>query len=51
MLRRRGSTPPVYYVVKAMGIDGISKSQVSELAKSLDTMVSAFRNRPLDGGP
>ena len=34
-----------------MGIDGISKSQVSELAKSLDTMVAAFRNRPLDGGP
>jgi putative transposase len=34
-----------------MGIDGISKSQVSELAKSLDAMVSAFRNRPLDGGP
>jgi transposase-like protein len=45
------STRRVDDVVKAMGIDGISKSQVSELAKSLDTMVSAFRNRPLDGGP
>jgi putative transposase len=45
------STRRVDDVVKAMGIDGISKSQVSELAKSLDTMVSAFRNRPLDAGP
>jgi putative transposase len=45
------STRRVDDVVKAMGIDGISKSQVSELAKSLDAMVSAFRNRPLDGGP
>ena len=34
-----------------MGIDGISKSQVSELAKSLDEAVAAFRNRPLDAGP
>jgi putative transposase len=45
------STRRVDDVVKAMGIDGISKSQVSELAKSLDAMVLAFRNRPLDGGP
>jgi putative transposase len=45
------STRRVDDVVKAMGIDGISKSQVSELAKSLDTMVAAFRNRPLDAGP
>jgi len=45
------STRRVDDVVKAMGIDGISKSQVSELAKCLDAMVSAFRNRPLDGGP
>ena len=34
-----------------MGIEGISKSQVSELAKSLDEAVAAFRNRPLDAGP
>src|SRR3984885_9137120 len=38
-------------VVKSMGITGISKSQVSELAKSLDETVTAFRNRPLDAGP
>ena len=30
---------------------GISKSQVSELAKQLDETVTAFRNRPLDSGP
>ena len=34
-----------------MGIDGISKSQVSELAKFLDEVVSAFRHRPLDASP
>jgi transposase-like protein len=45
------STRRVDDVVKSMGIDGISKSQVSELAKSLDESVSAFRNRPLDQGP
>jgi len=45
------STRRVDDVVRSMGIDGISKSQVSELAKSLDETVSAFRNRPLDAGP
>ena len=45
------STRRVDDVVRAMGIDGISKSQVSELAKSLDVIVEAFRTRPLDGGP
>jgi transposase-like protein len=34
-----------------MGIDGMSKSQVSELAKHLDVKVAEFRNRPLDAGP
>jgi putative transposase len=34
-----------------MGIDGMSKSQVSELAKNLDARVAEFRNRPLDAGP
>ncbi len=38
-------------VVKAMGIEGISKSAVSEMAKSLDMLVADFRDRPLDGGP
>jgi putative transposase len=45
------STRRVDDVVRSMGIDGISKSQVSELAKSLDQIVDAFRNRPLDAGP
>src|SRR2546425_12026944 len=45
------STRRVDDIVRSMGIDGISKSQVSELAKSLDEVVNAFRNRPLDAGP
>ena len=45
------STRRVDDVVRSMGIEGISKSQVSELAKSLDEAVAAFRNRPLDAGP
>jgi len=45
------STRRVDDLVKAMGIDGMSKSQVSELAKSLDAKVAEFRNRPLDAGP
>ncbi len=42
------STRRVEGLVQAMGINGISRSQVSELAKSLDQTVSEFRNRPLD---
>ncbi|HEX6596665.1 MAG TPA: transposase, partial [Acidimicrobiales bacterium] len=38
-------------LVQSMGIDGISKSQVSEMARSLDAQVEAFRSRPLDAGP
>src|SRR2546422_759481 len=38
-------------LVKTLGIDGISKSQVSAMAKSLDPIVEAFRNRPLDAAP
>ena len=45
------STRRVDDLVKAMGIDGMSKSQVSQLAKSLDEKVAEFRNRPLDAGP
>lgn len=45
------STRRVEGVVQAMGIERISKSQVSELAKSLDGMVDDFRHRPLDEGP
>ena len=45
------STRRVDDIVKAMGIEGISKSQVSAMAKELDGMVEAFRSRPLDAGP
>jgi transposase-like protein len=45
------STRRVDDLVKSMGIDGMSKSQVSELAKNLDQKVAEFRNRPLDAGP
>jgi len=38
-------------LIQTLGITGISKSQVSVMAKSLDGMVDEFRNRPLDGGP
>ena len=45
------STRRVDGLVKTLGIEGISKSQVSEMAKSLDEEVAAFRSRPLDAGP
>jgi putative transposase len=35
--------------VKALGMSGISKSQVSELCEELDEEVERFRNRPLKG--
>lgn len=45
------STRRVDKLVKTLGIEGISKSQVSRIAKGLDEMVEAFRNRPLTSGP
>ncbi|MFQ5528617.1 MAG: IS256 family transposase, partial [Thermoanaerobaculia bacterium] len=45
------STRKVERVAKAMGIEQLSKSRVSEMAKTLDGSVEAFRNRPLDSGP
>ena len=45
------STRRVDDLVKAIGIEGMSKSPVSELAKNLDQKVAEFRNRPLDAGP
>ena len=45
------STRRIDKLVEAMGIDGISKSQVSALAQELDAVVKAFRERPLDQGP
>lgn len=43
------STRRVDHLVEAMGLSGISKSRVSEMAKELDAMVDDFRNRPLEG--
>ena len=45
------STRRVDGLVQALGLSGMSKSQVSELAKELDQVVESFRNRPLDQGP
>jgi putative transposase len=45
------STRRVEGLVQALGIEHLSKSQVSRLAKELDEEVEAFRNRPLDAGP
>jgi len=45
------STRRVEDLVKAMGIDGISSSQVSRMAAELDGKVTEFRERPLDAGP
>ncbi len=45
------STRRVDKLVRTLGIEGISKSQVSRMAKSLDEVVESFRNRPLDEGP
>ena len=45
------STRRVEGLVETLGISSLSKSQVSEMAKGLDEMVSDFRGRPLDAGP
>lgn len=45
------STRRVDGLVKTLGIEGLSKSQVSRMAGELDEMVTEFRNRPLDQGP
>ncbi len=45
------STRRVDGLIRTLGVEGISKSQVSSLAKSLDEAVEAFRSRPLDAGP
>jgi len=45
------STRRVEGLVEMLGIASLSKSQVSELARDLDEMVSGFRDRPLDAGP
>ena len=45
------STRKVEGIAQRMGIQGLSKSQVSEMSKSLDAGVETFRTRPLDEGP
>jgi putative transposase len=45
------STRRMEKLVETLGIIGLSKSQVSEMAKDLDSQVEAFRTRPLDAGP
>ena len=43
------STRSVDELVKAMGMSGISKSQVSRLCTEIDERVGAFLNRPIEG--
>jgi transposase-like protein len=43
------STWRVDELVQAMGLSGISKSQVSKLCKDIDERVNAFLDWPLDG--
>ncbi len=45
------STRRVEKLVQQLGVERMSKSQVSRLAKSLDEIVEDFRSRPLDGAP
>ena len=43
------STRSVDDLVKAMGLDGISKSQVSRLCGEIDERVNSFLDRPVEG--
>jgi putative transposase len=43
------STRRVDDLVQAMGLTGISKSQVSKLCKDIDERVNAFLDRPIEG--
>jgi transposase-like protein len=45
------STRRVDRLIEQLGIKHISKSQVSQMAKTLDEQVEAFRTRALDAGP
>jgi putative transposase len=45
------STRRVDDVARSMGLEGLSKSQVSRICGELDEVVDAWRNRPLDAGP
>jgi transposase-like protein len=43
------STRKVDDLIRALGVDGVSKSEVSRICGELDTAVAAFRTRPLTG--
>ena len=43
------STRSVDDLVKAMGVTGVSKSQVSRLCEEIDERVQTFLNRPIEG--
>jgi putative transposase len=43
------STRSVDDLVKAMGLDGMSKSEVSRLCEDIDVRVKAFLERPIEG--
>ena len=45
------STRRVDDLVRSLGCEGISKSQVSRICSELDEVVSSFLSRPLDAGP
>src|SRR6187431_3113171 len=45
------STRRMDKLVRTLGITGLSKSQVSVMARDLDEQVAAFRSRPLHDGP
>src|SRR5690606_38592988 len=43
------STRKVDDLVQALGLEGVSKSEVSRICQELDEKMAQFRNRPLDG--
>jgi putative transposase len=45
------STRRMDRLVQSLGITGLSRSQVSVMARDLDQLVADFRERPLDAGP
>jgi hypothetical protein len=47
-VRRNGGTS-VERLVEQMGVESMSKSQVSRICRALDERVEIFRNRPLEG--
>lgn len=43
------STRKIERLVKKLGIENISRSQISEMTRGLNEQVDAFRNRSLEG--